>query len=351
MTPPEHLDRFLTDTGLGDAATFTAVRGGDEDAVIRHFGGDPDTARPMALDDLSSHYDRDLVLVSRSGPATVVVENGYQGSREEVLRPLSRLGRTASAFWNVNAVSRLSLAEDGLISSALDMVVLDDPYGARPDAWDPLLDGLAFGVEAPGWGEGLVAVERATGARFDEAWARGPHRAVEITPVPEYVLGQGFDDSPLLGQEPFAGYLAELGPALLDRMRRHALDLALTHAGLREHPLAPAALAPPPPARQRTRLRAELTAASDTALARSHALRAEEAEDFAPEWERPSHLAFRQAIVLDVLARCAAAHSPTSTSGLPDILSSLVTAMTGDGERVEEFWMVDRLHRAALRRA
>ncbi|MFF9899515.1 DUF6461 domain-containing protein [Streptomyces longispororuber] len=219
------------------------MRGAEEDAVIRLFGGDPAHAHPMNLEDMRDHYDdRHLILVSRSGPAVVVVEdNGYQGSREEVLRPLSRLGRTASAYWNVNAVSSLSLAENGLLSSVLDMVVPDNAYGARPDAWQPLLHGLDL-EDSDGWGTGLAAVERATGAQLNQAWVQGPHRAVEITPVPAYLLGQGLIHSPLLKREPFLTYLAGLGPSTLQRMRRHALDLALAHADLREHPLAIAAL-------------------------------------------------------------------------------------------------------------
>ncbi|WP_150494703.1 DUF6461 domain-containing protein [Streptomyces kanamyceticus] len=352
MTSPQHLDRLLTDLGLDEAATFTAVCGADEEDVIRLFGGDPERARPMNLEELRDYDEGDLILVSRSGPAVVVVEgNGYQGSREEVLRPLSRLGRTASAFWNVNAVSRLSLAEDGLLSAVLDMVVPEDPYGARPDAWDSLLEGLPLGVDA-GWGSGLAAVERATGARFDEAWVRGPHRAIPITPVPQYLLGQGLVDSPLLKREPFVSYLTDLGPAQLARMRLHALRLALDHADLRDHPLAVAALsADRIPAAARVRLRDELTTAGDTAHARAHTLRVDEPDEFEPEWERPSERVFRQAIVFGVLAQCVAAHLPTPADCLPDILSSLVTAMTGDGERVKEFWMVDHLHNAVQRRA
>ncbi|WP_409056180.1 DUF6461 domain-containing protein [Streptomyces sp. SYP-A7185] len=351
MTSPQHLDGLLEDLGLQEAATFTAVCHDDADDVIRGFGGDPDQARPMPLEDLREYYEGNLVLVSRSGPAVVVVEsNNFQGSREEVLRPLSRLGRTASAFWNVNAVSRLSLAEDGLVSSALDMVVPDTPYGARPAAWEPLLEGLPLGVSA-GWSSGLAAVERATGARFDDTWARGPHRAVQITPVPRYLLGQGLVDSPLLRREPFVSYLAELGPAQVGRMRRHALELALEHADLRGHPLAAAAVARDgAPATTRERLVEELVAAKDAALSRARALRAHEADDFTPEWERPSALAYRQAIVFSVLAQCVTeGRRFTSADRLPDILSSLVTAMTGEGELVQEFWMVQHLHDAALR--
>ncbi|MFJ2771096.1 DUF6461 domain-containing protein [Streptomyces sp. NPDC087300] len=352
MTSPQYLQRLLADLGLEQAATFTAVHGGDEDAVIRLFGGDPEQSCLLPLEELRDHYDSDLILVSRSGPAVVVVENcNHQGSREEVLRPLSRHGRTASAYWNVNAVSQLSLAEDGLIASAFEMLVPEDVFGSHPEAWQPLLQGLNLEDDNL-WGTGLAAVERATGARFDGAWARGPHRAVKITRVPEYLLGQGLVDSPLLRREPFTSYLADLGPSLLRPMRRHALDLALAHAGLREHPLAAAALAAAIiPADARVRLREDLTAAHDQALLRARALLIGEPEDFEPEWERPSHLVFRQAIVFGVLAQCVAARLPTPADGLPDILNSLVTAMTGEGTRVEEFWMVKHLHDAAQRAA
>ncbi|MEU5958729.1 hypothetical protein [Streptomyces sp. NPDC047525] len=94
-------------------------------------------------------------------------------------------------------------------------------------------------------------------------------------------------------------------------------------------------------------LPSESTAAHDQALPRARALLIGEPEDVEPEWERPFHLVFRQAIVFGALAQCVAAHLPTQADGLPDILSSLVTAMTGDGARVEEFWMVQHLHNAA----
>ncbi len=352
MTSPQQLNELLTNLGLHVAATFTAVHGADEDAVIRLFGGNPEQARPMKLEDLRNQDYGNRILVSRSGPTVVVVEdNGYQGSREEVLRPLSRLGRTASAYWNVNAVSSLSLAEGGLIASAFEMIAPEEPeyrYGVRPHAWDPLLEGLTLDDDACLWGAGLAAVERASGAQFDEAWVHGPHRAMPITPVPDYLLGQGLVNSPLLKREPFITYLAGLGPAMIGRMRRHALDLALTHTGLHEHPLAAAALtADTIPAAAREQLHAALTTAHDHALAQARALRAAEPDEVEREWERPSKLLFRQGIVFEVLSWCVAAHLPTPADRLPDIISFLTTAMTGDNERIAEFWMVQHLHHAA----
>ncbi|MGA4837334.1 hypothetical protein [Streptomyces sp. G45] len=135
-------------------------------------------------------------------------------------------------------------------------------------------------------------------------------------------------------------------------MRRHALDLALAHADLRAHPLALAALtADTLPVAARERLREDLTAAHDQALPRAFAMLDKEPEDVEVEWERPSHLVFRQAIVFDALAQCVAAHLPTPAHRLPDVLSDLSSAMTGDGARVREFSMVQHLHDAALRTA
>ncbi|MFF4795929.1 hypothetical protein ACFY2M_41050 [Streptomyces sp. NPDC001276] len=101
MNSAAHHDRLLADLGLSIAATFTAICTTDEDDVIRCFGGDPAQARPGTLSDTKDGWDgeKQRIAVSRSGTTVVVVEgNQFQGSREEVLRPLSRLGRTASAF-------------------------------------------------------------------------------------------------------------------------------------------------------------------------------------------------------------------------------------------------------------
>ncbi|MBA2811337.1 hypothetical protein E0500_029275 [Streptomyces sp. KM273126] len=188
-------DRLLADLGLSIAATFTAICTADEDDVIRCFGGDPAQARPGTLSDTNDGWDgeKQRIAVSRSGTTVVVVEgNQFQGSREEVLRPLSRLGRAASVSWNVNANSQLSLAEDGLVQSTFALYRPDQPHGAAPHAWRPYLDGLSFGPERT-WGAGLTALERATTARLDASWAAGPHLVLEIEPVPQAVPPQGLE--------------------------------------------------------------------------------------------------------------------------------------------------------------
>src|SRR3954452_12441999 len=71
---------------------------------------------------------------------------------------------TASACWDVDAGSQLSLAEHGDILSQFQMLFPDQRAGSDPGAWDRHLNGLSFGAGA-GWrASGLRAVCRATGA-------------------------------------------------------------------------------------------------------------------------------------------------------------------------------------------
>ncbi|MBO8190715.1 hypothetical protein ITI46_03215 [Streptomyces oryzae] len=279
------LRALLNELALDEAACITAVRGADVAEVIRLFGGDPvgappARAKPRAwgkavqrvlgeelLEELAEHPDRQTspIAVAQAGPAVVVVEyNGFQGTREEVLRPLSRLGgRAASAYWNDDALSELALAEDGLVLSSFEMLVPDHRYGAAPQAWDRYLDGLAFDSDADWRAAGLVAVTRATGARLDREWASAPQLYVEIEEVGSAMLPQGLEDSPLLAEEPFRSFHADLGPGAVPEMERYAVELAARHHGLADDALCTLALAvldgcgPP---EGRSALRAQLAA-------------------------------------------------------------------------------------------
>ncbi|MFF1448644.1 DUF6461 domain-containing protein [Streptomyces sp. NPDC058274] len=348
MSAPSANDQPLDSLGQLAAATFTVVRGADEADVIRLFGGHPENARQVTLSTFPTSptdYGVERIAVSRSGTTVVVVEsNGYQGSREEVLRPLSQLGRVASAFWNVNAHSRLSLAEEVLILSSFDMLFPDDVHGTRPDAWRPLLQGISFGTSD--WGAGLAALQRATGARLDAAWAAGPHLAVDIVPVRRVLVPQDLAGSPLLQQEPFASYVTDLGPHLLPQMQRYALELAISHAGVSDHPLVVAALAAKgTPAVAREHLRDELTTAYHEGVGEGHQLRITDPDDNRPEWELPSHLAARRAIVLHALAEYLDPDL-SHDMGHHDPGYTLTAAMTGEGDLIERFWLLHRLYKA-----
>ncbi|MGW2229911.1 DUF6461 domain-containing protein [Streptomyces formicae] len=346
MTAPGADDQPLASLAEITAATFTVVRGAEEAEVIRIFGGDPGRARAATLDSLPVDFDEEHVVVSRSGETVITLEwNGYQGSRAEVLRPLSQLGRTASAFWNVNHHSQLSLAEDGLVLSSFDMLFPEDVHGARPGAWQPLLEGISFGSST--WLSGLAALQRATGARLNAAWAAGLHLAVNIVPIQRILVPQEIVGSPVLREDPFASYVSELGPRLLPRMQRYALELAISYAGISEHPLVVAALAAEgDPAAARKRLQDELTAAHHEGVREGRRLRITDPDDNRPEWERPSHLAARRAIVLAALAEYLAPDL-SYDMGRDDPEYTLAAAMTGEGDLVDRFWLLHRLYRAS----
>ncbi|WP_125591590.1 DUF6461 domain-containing protein [Amycolatopsis balhimycina] len=113
---------WLSTSPLGEAACVTMVKTTDVDAVVRGFGGVAGEARTIpsaeAGNDLDGAY---AVAVVRRGQYVIAVEvNGFQGSRPEVLRRVSRLGETVSAFWNVEALTRFSYAVDGRVKTAFE---------------------------------------------------------------------------------------------------------------------------------------------------------------------------------------------------------------------------------------
>ncbi|MEH6374055.1 DUF6461 domain-containing protein [Streptomyces sp. KLMMK] len=368
MTAPHAHDSTVERFAMSEAACVTAVAGADEADVIRCFGGDPAEARAARtfadLGGVETGSGRlQCIVVSRTGSTVVVWEdNGFEGTREEVLRPLSGLGRAASAFWNVNAHSRLSLAEDGLVQSSLDMLFPDDRGGARPEAWDRYLHGLDFDSPAGStWAVGMIAVARATGARLDTAWETGPQRIVPIRPVKEAVLHQCDEDSSLLAEPPFDHYMADLGPHHLPHMRQYAFELALQHTGLDRDPLALSALAGGDgTAAGREELRTRLAAAQSADREQAFALMRDEPDDFdedepIPAWTLPSHVFhIRSAMWWALEERLAAGDRAPGDSTYrpeyrPDPESLLTYAVRGPGGSAERYWLLTSLMRAAAR--
>ncbi|WP_198949877.1 Gfo/Idh/MocA family protein [Kineosporia sp. A_224] len=135
----EPLVRLLDGMGLRhltDAGCLTFVGGADEFAVLSAFGAD--LSSPMSVEQASEAMV-DAVCVLRTPSGVVVAEeNGYQGSRTEVLRRAASDGRAASVVWNVNALGTLSLTEDGARVGGADLVALglgvefDLPADVRP---------------------------------------------------------------------------------------------------------------------------------------------------------------------------------------------------------------------------
>ncbi|MEV6901190.1 DUF6461 domain-containing protein [Amycolatopsis sp. NPDC051372] len=157
---PEAAYRWICQSALSEAATVTVVVGLTLREVLQAFGAD--IQEPEPIEDL---LDSDLefgpwVTVSEvDGFVLAVEENGVRGAQREVLAELSRGGRAASMFWNVNAVTRLSFARDGELLASDE---LGRPLGADPEV-TAAVEGLDFDDWRDRYAKGLVAVERFTG--------------------------------------------------------------------------------------------------------------------------------------------------------------------------------------------
>jgi hypothetical protein len=224
---PELAYRWVRHSVLGDAATVTVVTGMTVDDVLRAFGADP--AQPESLveiseDTLMVQSLDPWVTVLDAGTAVLAVEfNGFQGSYAPLLRRASAGGRAASMYWNVNAVTRLSLAEGGRLLASFEPPAVVDSDPAVAEA----LAGLDFEDYRNKEGKGLVAVQRFTGRGITEgdlALIKDADIAYRIVPdLPELYpyreLSPGMGELPgmlPLGQETTDVLLALPEPALRD---------------------------------------------------------------------------------------------------------------------------------------
>jgi hypothetical protein len=116
---PDRAHWWVESSSLQVAATVTFVAGLSAAEVLRAFGADPDDPEP--LEDLRYHGGEPWVAVREfDGFVLAFEENGYLGTNAAVLERLSRNGKAASAFWNVNAVTRLSFARDGEVLASFE---------------------------------------------------------------------------------------------------------------------------------------------------------------------------------------------------------------------------------------
>jgi hypothetical protein len=157
---PEVAYRWIERSRLCVAATVTVVVGASAEEVLRGFGADP--ADPVELADLTegAAVQPWLAVLDRGDDVLVIEENGFAGTDREVLAAVSRTGRAASMFWNVNAVKRLSFARGGEVLASFEP-------GLTPPPDDPeitaALAGLDLGNYRDSTGKGLVAMERLAG--------------------------------------------------------------------------------------------------------------------------------------------------------------------------------------------
>ncbi|MEU6207522.1 DUF6461 domain-containing protein [Micromonospora musae] len=166
---PEQAYGWIRRSSLSEAATVTVTTGATVEEVLDAFGADP--KRPESIPSIEEDLftgDANLswVTVLDTGPAILAVEfNGFRGSRGPVLRRASAGGRSASMFWNVRALTRLSFAEHGRLLGAFEPGTGGDldPKAAAEPAIAAALAGLDLDDHLDGRQQGLVAVERFTG--------------------------------------------------------------------------------------------------------------------------------------------------------------------------------------------
>jgi len=230
------------DAGLAEAGCLTAVIGADEDVVLAAFGADPDTR--MTLEEWSQGGGAVVALV-RLGEGVVVAEwNGFEGSREEVLRPASRRGRAASVSWNVNGIVVLSCARRGRTLGQAELVGLDDEAALPADLLTGLIEAERNGVDSVLAGVG--AVSRFTGVPLDRWELTADARVHPITTVE----GDFRPADPVVSVLKFAppgvdvlGLLAGLTPSAQRTVAEWAARQALQRTGLDTDHRAAAVLA------------------------------------------------------------------------------------------------------------
>jgi hypothetical protein len=154
VVPPDAGHRWIAKTSLNEAATITVVQGLTPDEVIRTFGGDP--AMPVTFESIIERggYVPALAVLAVDDVVLAVEENGFQGSDRGTLTALSRNGKAASLYWNVNANFRLTVAERG------NLVYAGDP---RHEPGAPHTEDLDFEDFRHRKATGLTVVARFTG--------------------------------------------------------------------------------------------------------------------------------------------------------------------------------------------
>jgi hypothetical protein len=304
MTGEDIVSRYAwLDTSRRLGMCITYVRGRDEDAVIRRFGGDPATARPMSLSDVekigmwqersrmrrlfgedlstarpmstrdlrrqsrreSRNIDntrmeeylplraRPIVLTDQIGDWAVILEDGgYQGTRDEVARQVSKGTEMVSVYWDAKALKYFLYAVDGEVITKFELGGRERS-GSDPDRLNAQMAGLPF---EPGKlvASALALAERITGVEFKQDWLHAKRRGVVVTPLPKDWYHSSFSLRPevntairgasMMAQRRIASLAAERAAKelgldgdqtlrdALEALRNPAADLTIARANL-----------------------------------------------------------------------------------------------------------------------
>jgi Family of unknown function (DUF6461) len=204
---------------VGVAGCITTVTDASVEEAILAFGGDP-TAPTQPWESASRTGDPVAAVVPTEGAVVVVENNGFEGSRSEVLRPLSRHGRAGSVYWNVNDHMRVSFAESGRLLCAFDPVAPQQRWGDDPARVEPILGDLDRSPAA--WvASGMLAVERFTGVAVSPQLVAALDEVHVLVPVLEDMRpAPPLEYHPLRLVDP--GLLETIGRQPADRLRQLA---------------------------------------------------------------------------------------------------------------------------------
>lgn len=222
----------------------------DEAAVRVAFRAGDDVVSVVSLSD-ESFWDNEPASYwawfstepAGSGNVTVVEVNGFQGSRPEVLRSVSKAstdGVAASAFWNVNGMVIFTCARRGKVIASIDLSTLDvDDEDGLTGLTRPLkaLARTAAKDHADLPAVAIAMVEQFTGVNVGpEALDVGS--AHLIWPVVEDFEGYNADYLPShLNDFPqLATMLIALDPVRQRQIAKEATLIAVSEAGLSDHP-------------------------------------------------------------------------------------------------------------------
>jgi Family of unknown function (DUF6461) len=181
---------------LRQAFCITLVRGLDEVEVLRRLGGERSQLRMLTVGEaaelsgsLHAGYPQ-LVLVARAGGWAVAVEdNGWEGSRPEVLRALSRGSQAVSVYRNVNALGQFSDAVDGRLLVGFELLFPQRRWGGQPDLLLPQMRAVGLDPDRhePSYDDAVIAAlalaERLTGVHLDPTLLDGSLVGAQITPL------------------------------------------------------------------------------------------------------------------------------------------------------------------------
>ncbi|CRK59148.1 hypothetical protein [Alloactinosynnema sp. L-07] len=163
------------DTDHDLAITLAVVVGSRADDVVRAYGGDPAApigARTFAesavpVDDIGDYGHAQVFTVADR--VVVLENNGWAGSDPDTaVRASTGGGSFLSAYWNVDALSRLVQAVDGKVTANLEPLFAANPPQVG-DVYPEWLDGGAF-TAATYRSACLAVVQQQTGVAFDRKW-------------------------------------------------------------------------------------------------------------------------------------------------------------------------------------